>query len=139
MTTPPDATGAEFVSAFIRNSPFGVRLGLRLDNIERDRVRLVLPYADDNVTYADVIHGGAISTLIDVAATAAAWSAAEPSDSPRGATIGLSIDFLRAARGADLIADARVMRRGRSVCFVEVDVALDGELVAKGLVTYKLG
>jgi uncharacterized protein (TIGR00369 family) len=132
-------TGAEFVSAFIQNSPFGVQLGLRLDHIEPDHARLVLPYAETSTTYADVVHGGAISTLVDVAGTAAAWSAAEPTEAPRGATIGLSVDFLRPARGADLVADARVLRRGRSVCFIEVDVTLDGELVAKGLVTYKLG
>src|SRR5919197_970201 len=73
------------------------------------------------------------------AASAAAWSAAEPTDAPRGATIGLSVDFLRAARAGDLEAGARVLRRGRSVCFCEVDVRLGDELVAKGLVSYKLG
>jgi acyl-coenzyme A thioesterase PaaI-like protein len=36
------------------------------------------------------------------------------------------------------VADARVLRRGRSVCFCEVDVRDGDDLVAKGLVSYKL-
>jgi uncharacterized protein (TIGR00369 family) len=129
----------EFVTAFVRNSPFGKGIGLRLEEIEPDRARLVLPFDSAVTTYADVVHGGAVSTLVDVAATAAAWSGAEPTDAPRGATIGLTVDFLRAAVGTDLAAEARVIRRGRSVCFCEVDVTGGEELVAKGLVTYKLG
>jgi uncharacterized protein (TIGR00369 family) len=129
----------DFITEFMRQSPFGTRLGLRLDGIEPDRARVVLPYAEAVTTYADVVHGGAVSTLVDVAATAAAWSAAEPTEAPRGATVGLSVDFLRAARGGDLEADARVIRRGLSLCFCEVDVRLGDDLVAKGLVSYKLG
>jgi len=129
----------DFVTEFMRHSPFGTGLGLRLEHIENDRARVVLPYDESVTTYADIVHGGAVSTLVDVAATAAAWSAAEPTDTPRGATIGLSVDFLRAARAGDLEADARVIRRGRSICFCEVDVRLGDALVAKGLVSYKLG
>ena len=50
------------------------------------------------------------------------------------------MDFLRAARGVDLRAVATVVKRGRGLCFVDVEVAEPGgELVAKGLVTYKVG
>jgi len=129
----------DFVTEFMRRSPFGTGMGLRLEHIETDRVRVVLPYAEAVTTIADVVHGGAVSTLVDVAATAAAWSGAEPTDNPRGATIGLTVEFLRAARGVDLTAEGRVLRRGRSVCFCEVDVTGGEELVAKGLVSYKLG
>ena len=53
--------------------------------------------------------------------------------------MSLSISFIAAARAADLFAEARVLRRGRSICFCEVDVSDGaGTTVAKGLVTYKL-
>ena len=129
----------DFVTAFMEQSPFGTGVGLRLDHIEADRVRVVLPYREA-VTR---------SSTSCTAAPSARWSTwppprrpesgAEPTDNPRGATIGLTVDFLRAARGADLVADARVLRRGRSVCFCEVDVRDGDDLVAKGLVSYKLG
>ena len=46
-----------------------------------------------------------------------------------------------AGRAQALVADARVIRRGSSLCFCEVKVtgADDDALVAAGLVTYKLG
>lgn len=132
-------TGAELAAEFVRQSPFGLRAGLTLEHIEPERAVLRLAYSEEVTTFGDVIHGGAIATLADVAATAAAWSAAEVTGAPRGATVGLTVDYLGAARGQDLRAEARVMRRGRSICFCEVDVLAGEDLVAKALVTYKLG
>ena len=92
------------------------------------------------MTVGDVVHGGAISSLVDTAATIAAWSGLESLDNARGTTISLTVTFVAAARGRDLVADARVVRRGKTICFCEVDVQ-DGEgtTIAQGLVTYKLG
>ena len=133
--------GAELITEFLRHSPFVGHLGIELREIEDDRVVLALPFRDEIVTIGDVVHGGAISTLVDTAAMAAAWSAIEFDQPPRGTTVGLSVDFLSAGRGGELLAEARVLRRGSSLCFCEVRVrpAEDEELVASGLVTYKLG
>ena len=132
--------GADLIRGFVEHSPFARVLGLEVDDIEPDRAVLSLPFDESVATYADVVHGGAIGSLIDVAATAAAWSAAEMSDNPRGATVSMTVDYLRAARGKRLTATARVTRRGSSLCFCDVEVAdPEGELVAKGLVTYKIG
>lgn len=131
---------ASVLAAYIAHSPFAVQLGLRSEVIEPDHVRLALPFREENVTVGDVVHGGAISSLIDTAATIAAWSGLESLDNARGTTISLAVTFVAAARGADLVADARVVRRGKTICFCEVDVE-DGEgtTVAQGLITYKLG
>ena len=132
--------GAELITEFLKHSPFVGHLGIELREIEDDRVVLALPFRDEVVTIGDVVHGGAISTLIDTAAMAAAWSAIEFDEPPRGTTIGLSVDFLAPGRAADLLAEAQVLRRGSSLCLCEVKVrpADDEELVAGGLVTYKL-
>ena len=88
----------------------------------------------------DVVHGGAISSLIDTAAAAAAWSGAEVPERPRASTVGLTVDFLSPARGQGVTADARVVRRGSTgLCFCEVKVsAEDGSEIAMALVTYQL-
>jgi uncharacterized protein (TIGR00369 family) len=86
------------------------------------------------------VHGGALASLIDTAAMVAAWSGAETPENLRGTTVALSITFLAPANGEDVVAEASVLRRGRNLAFVEVDVrTADGRGVAKGLVTYKLG
>lgn len=131
-------TRAELVEAFIPESPFVGHLGMRLAALEQDRAELVLPFADELATIGDVVHGGAIATLIDTAGMAAAWAdGSEPGDCA-GSTIGMSVDYVAAARGQDLTAEAKVVRRGRSLCFCEVEVTgEDGEVVAKGLVTHR--
>jgi uncharacterized protein (TIGR00369 family) len=137
MTEP---AGAEVMRGFVASSPLARHLGIELVEIEADRARLRLPFADTVVTVGDVVHGGAICALVDTAATAAAWATDALPESQRGTTVGLTVDFLAAARGTDLLADARVVRRGGQLCFCDVEVAdADGRLVAKGLATYKLG
>lgn len=133
------STRAELVQGFIPASPFVEHLGLRLTALEQDRVEMVLPYSGELATIGDVVHGGAISALIDTAGMAAAWAdTAEPASGSGGSTIGLSVDFVAAARGEDLTARARVIRRGQSLCFCEVDVIGEADqAVAKGLVTHR--
>jgi uncharacterized protein (TIGR00369 family) len=132
--------GAEVIRGFLASSPFVGHLGIELQSLERDTAVLRLPFADRVVTIGDVVHGGAIGALIDTAAMAASWSTDEIPEGLRGTTVGLSVDFLSAARGQDVTTTARVLRRGSSLCFCDVEVTgEDGRLVAKALVTYKLG
>ena len=136
VTSPNDA----LVRGLIVAAPFAALVGVEVDVIEVDRVRLRLPFRPEVTTIADLVHGGAIASLIDVAATAAAWSGAEAARSSRGTTIGFTVSFLAAGRGQDLAATAEVIQRGRTICVIEVAVAgADGAAVARALVTYKLG
>ena len=132
--------GADVMREFVPASPFAAHLGIELVELEPDRATLRLPFSPPLATLGDVVHGGAVGALIDTAAMAASWATPDVPESLRGTTVGLSIDYLRAARGCDLVARARFLRRGSSLCFCDVEVAeQDGELVAKGIVTYKLG
>jgi len=135
-----ERTGAQVARDLLQHSPFANHVGLRLESLEPDTATLALDYEDSVATVADLVHGGAISTLVDTAATAASWSTPDGSVPSAGTTVGMTVDFLRAARGVDLRAVARVVKRGRSLCFVDVEVTdPGGDLVAKGLVTYKVG
>src|SRR4051812_8384860 len=134
---PGEPAGAAIMREFVPASPFARHVGLEIESLESDRARLRLPFAESVATIGDVVHGGAVSTLVDTAAMAASWCTDEVPESLRGTTVGLSVDFLAATRGVDLVAEARVLRRGSSLCFCDVEVR-DGDerLVAKGLVTY---
>jgi uncharacterized protein (TIGR00369 family) len=108
---------------------------------EPDRVRMRLPFRDELTTLGDTVHGGAIAALADSAATAAAWSGVDPDNMPsRGTTISLDVRYVKGARGSDLLADATVTRRGRTICFLAVAL-YDGadDLVADARAVYKLG
>ena len=134
------AANVEVVRDAIRESPLGRLLGMEVESVERDRVRIRLPFHAEVTTVGDIVHGGALSAVADAAATAAAWSGADLSTNPRGTTIALTINFLAAARGEDVVADARGVQRGRSITVCEVAVeGAGGKRVASALVTYKLG
>ena len=133
-------TGSDIVREFLKVSPFVGHLGIRLVSLEPDVAVLELPFSEPIITIGDTVHGGAISTLVDTTAMAASWSTETPPANLRGTTVSLNVSFTTAARAVDLTAKARVLRRGKNLCTVDVDVTNPaGELVAKGLVTYKLG
>jgi uncharacterized protein (TIGR00369 family) len=119
-------------------SPYGRLLGVELASVEADRVAVRLPYRTDVTTLGDLVHGGAIASLVDVAATAACWASPDVAPGTRGTTIGFSIHYLAAARSQDLVATASVIQRGGSICVVEVDVRDAARSVSRATVTYKL-
>lgn len=121
----------------IAQESFARMLGVELIEAAEDRVVARLPYREQLGTGR--IHGGAISGLVDIAATAAFWSHRDLPSNARGATIGFTVNFLRVAAQTDLSATATVRRRGGTICVGDVSVvAQDGEEVATAVVTYKL-
>ena len=138
MSSLPDSV-RQLVEIAIVRSPYGKLLGFELVSAEQDRVRVRLPYRADVTTLGDTVHGGAIAGLVDATATAAFWAHPEASPKARGTTIGFSINFVSAGRGQDLVAEARVRRRGKEICTGEVSVTdAAGREVAVALVTYKM-
>ena len=118
---------------------FGQFIGAKVDHVEDGFCRLRLPYKPELSRGDDLIHGGVIATLIDKAGTAAAWSFSDIPDNARGATVGLTVNFLQGAQSCDLIAEGTVVRRGGTITVADVEVKDDaGDLIAKGPVTYKL-
>jgi len=123
----------------IGRSPYAQQLGIHVEAVGEGHVRARLPFAPRNVTVGDQVHGGALASLVDVAATAAAWCTAKLPEKPRGTTISFQIQFLSGARSEEVVVDARVVQRGNQITIVEVDgKGADGRGVVKALVTYKL-
>ncbi len=132
--------GADFMRGFLPSSPFVGHLGMRLADVRPGSATLTLPFVPSLATIGSIVHGGAIASLIDTTAMVAAWSDAPMPETPRGTTVGLTVSYLAAANGEDLEATARVLRRGRTLVYLDVDVrTVSGAAVAKGLVTYKIG
>jgi len=136
----PATGGADFIEG-LAQAAFVRRLGMQVETVETDRAVLTLPFDDEAVTVQDIIHGGAIASLIDTAAVAAAWSTVDfEGDSPHGATVSLTVNFLSSARSQGIAAEAKVQRRGSRIVFLEVTVTGrdDGRVIATALVTYSL-
>lgn len=117
-------------------------VGIEFDSAEPGRVVCTVALRDEHLNYNEVVHGGVISSLIDSAAGGAVRSmrSLEEIAARPHATSDLHVVYLAPARGTALVADARVVRKGRTAVFTEVDVCDDtGKLVARGLVTFVIG
>ena len=130
----------EIIQQFVPASPLVKHLGMRLEAIEAGRAVLALPFRPELATMDDIVHGGAIASLIDTAGMAATWSDDTEPDSLAGSTVTLNVNYTSAARGQDLTATAVVVKRGRTMVFSDVKVTEpDGRVVATGSVVQRLG
>lgn len=76
----------------------------------------------------DFYHGGIIASLIDVTAHAAVSIVA----GGMVPTVDLRIDYLRPARGIELVASARILAVGRTLGRADVEVTSEDGVVAVG-------
>ncbi len=131
-----DARLAELIGA--EGIAFWRTLGVTVVEAEPGRAVLALAMQPALGTLrAEVMHGGAIATLVDAAAGSAIRTTRAADEAPwRGmATTDLNVSYLDAAT-SDVTAEGRVLRVGRAIAFVQVDVRrADGTLVAVGRVT----
>lgn len=127
--------------SWIASEPYFPLLGYQIEEMSPDFCRLRLPFRPEFHQAGGVIHGGFIASLMDTAGVGAILSTMNQDTNGGGAggSINMTVNFLAAARGVDLTAEARVARRGRSIVFVEAKVATPaGELIAQGMITYKI-
>jgi uncharacterized protein (TIGR00369 family) len=133
-------TRADIIRQFLPISPYVGHLGIQLTDMRPDEATLRLPFSDSLITIGTTVHGGAIASLIDTAAMVAAWSDDSVPDNMRGTTVSLTVTYLAPAEHEDIQATARVLKRGRSLVYSDVDVqSVSRKSIARGLVTYKLG
>src|SRR5919106_3761647 len=99
-----DKTRREVMEAFVPASPLVQHLGIRLRELSPDRAALELPFDERLATMGDVVHGGAIASLIDTAGMAATWSDDERPQTLDGATGSMKVDYVGGGPGKDLLA-----------------------------------
>ena len=120
-----DDIKARVARQFIESIPHAQALGMEFVEIGDGVAELTMPYDARLVgdPRTGVVHGGAISTLMDTCGGAAVMS--HPANPGGTATIDLRIDYMRAATpGQRLSARATCYHITRTVAFVRA-VAMD--------------
>jgi uncharacterized protein (TIGR00369 family) len=125
---------ARIARQFIEAIPFSQALNMQFEEIGDGMAQISMPWSEALVgdPRSGVIHGGAVSALMDTCGGAAVMSYP---DAPAGtATIDLRIDYMRAAEpGRTITARAECYHVTRSVAFVRAkawDVDEDRPLAA---------
>jgi uncharacterized protein (TIGR00369 family) len=120
-------------------TPFLESLGLVIDRWEPDDVTLRIPWREDLTNDGLHYNGGVTATLLDTAASAAAWSNHDFDRGTRAATVSMSLQYVWSPRQSDLVCHARTVRRARELVFTEMTVTdADGKVAAHGVVTYRI-
>jgi uncharacterized protein (TIGR00369 family) len=139
MTQELSPTARNHIYNVITTGPFGTHVGLSVDEAVIDRVVVRMKGAPHIMNALGIVHGGATATLIDTAATAAAWATPQARPTTRGTTVAMTINYLSGGEQGDLVAEGRVISRGGTLTVVDVIVHdAMGQTVAKGQITYKL-
>ena len=127
----------EHAREYQKKIPFVSHLKILTEDLGKGTARLSMPVEPHLRNSLGTVHGGAIMSLLDVALCTAARTL-HP-ESIGVVTIDLSTSFIGGGSGAKLFAEARVMRDGRSMSFVEAEAKNDdGSLVAKAIATVRV-
>lgn len=117
----------ELGPTFAEETPHGKELGIKFVAVDKGRATMSLPYNSNLIGDPEtrVLHGGAVTTLLDQACGLAAIAGF---DRPTAtATLNLSIDYMRAAKpGETIIAQADCYKATKHVAFLRA-IAHDGD------------
>lgn len=104
-------------------------LGITVDCVGGDKCVLKLPVKPLLLQGAKIVSGGIIATLADEAMAHCVIAGLD--DNQKTATIEMNIRYLRSIAEGEMIATAKIIRRGRSVVTTEAEVCnQDGKLLA---------
>jgi uncharacterized protein (TIGR00369 family) len=127
------------IRAFFEREPFWNLLGIVLEEMGEGRCRLRMPLKPGLRNFGSgPAHGGALSSLVDIAVGVALDSLCLP-DMMGHTTAELNVSFLEAVSGGSVFVEGRIVRAGRSIAVGEAEVRdEDGKLVAVGRASYMI-
>jgi acyl-CoA thioesterase len=102
---------------FFTRDRFATGNGIRLLEVRPGYARARLRVAERHLNGVDVVQGGAVFTLADLA-----FAVACNSSGPVALAVNVSISFLKATTGGTLVAEAREVNRTSRLSTCEVEV-----------------
>lgn len=122
------------VAESFRKQSFLTLIGAKLEHVEKGNVVVSCTKRDDLLQQQGLLHGGVVTTLADISCGYAALSAMP--DDYEVLTVEMKINLMRAVTSDKIIADAHVIKAGRTLSVVESTVTdPDGKVFAKMLAT----
>jgi uncharacterized protein (TIGR00369 family) len=104
----------------LKNIPFAHLLGIEIGELRRGQAIMYLEVRDELKRNNGVAHGGAIASLVDTAAAFAILTLLEPEETTT--TIDLTVHYLRPFIKGRATAHARVLRAGRRIIVISIEV-----------------
>ncbi len=117
--------------------PYYALLNMKIREVKDGYARLTMELEKKHLQFLKTVHGGAIASLADSAAAWATVGSAGVETIP--VTVEMKINFLAPVESGLLVAEARIVHKGKTISLSDVEVKDNkGRMVAKSLVTYYL-
>ena len=116
-------------------------LGIEVLEASPQRAVVRLPHRRELCGGGNALHGGVISSMLDLTGALAAWSGHDIARGMKASTVTLTVNFVGAAMGTAIVATGEVRRRGKELIFCDVQIVEDNEarrLVATGSMIYRI-
>lgn len=132
------------IAALIKMFPeigFQKLIGIEVVKTAIDRAVVRLPHRADLCGGGNALHGGVISSMLDLTGALAAWSGHDIARGAKASTVTLTVNFVGAALGTAILATGEVRRRGKELIFCDVEIVEDSaacRLVATGSMIYRI-
>lgn len=115
-----------------------LELGLSVESVSEGQAVLRMPFSARLVRVGGTVCGQALMSAADTAmviALSGSFGGFRPV-----ATVSLNVTFLRPVSGQDVLAEARVMRLGKTMAFGEISLkgAQDGKPAVHATTTYAI-
>ena len=133
MSEPADLeTRLAFVREFAVTSPYYKALGMELAEIDEGRALLRVVIQPAHLNADGILHGGVLPAIADGAMGNALRTL--HGEGAQVLTAEVSLQFLRPVSGGSLLAEGRLVKAGRRLCFAEVEIRDEksGKCVARG-------
>ena len=115
-------------------NPFIKFVGIQVPQLGKGYARFLLPFKPDLANSIGLMQGGVIAALADEAVAYALYSLVPAGEMFN--TVEMKINFLGAVQVGEVVAEAHIAKRGRTISLGEFEVRQADRLVAKGLCTY---
>jgi uncharacterized protein (TIGR00369 family) len=127
----------QYTREYQKKFPFLSHLKILTEDLGQGTAKLSLPVEPHLTNSMGTVHGGVIMSLLDIALCTAARTLHPGSIG--AITIDMSTSFIDGGSGTKLLAEARVLKDGRTMSFVEAEARnADGSLVAKAIATVRV-
>ncbi len=126
------------INAFLREAFPGGAGAAHVEAADGKRAVCRIRYSESQLRPGGTLSGPTMMALTDTTVYALIFSAIGLE--PLAVTTNLSINFLRKPKPADLIAEARTLKRGKALFVADVIIRSDGESepCAHAVVTYSI-
>jgi uncharacterized protein (TIGR00369 family) len=115
----------ETARSFFRLSPYMVDLGVEAVAVSDGQMTTELLLAPRHLQHTGLVHAGVMAALADHTMGAAAQTLAAKGHWVL--TAEFKISLLRAAKGERLVCEARVLKPGRTLSFVEAEIHAEAQ------------